>query len=764
MTTDWAETLEQRATALTAPVPGAAPGGIDVRYDPAFEALAQELGKLDAPQATAVDWKIVERDATTVLSTKSKDILVACWLAASLHEQHGLEGLALGLWVVGSIVDSYWDGLFPPLSRMKARTSAVTWLVTRTVARLETHSGPLVHDVVDQLAAATKRFQRVSTDRFAEHAPGTRPLGDAVERLRLSLAPRPAERTALEASATPPVATPPSATPPVATPPVPTSAAPAPSPAGAVPAPTAGPSHADLLEARVREYLAPIPGAAPAGIDGRYDPQHEALRAEIAKLDDPGAGAVAWATVASRGATFLENTSKDVLIASYVAWARFELDGLDGLSTGLALVTGLVGGYWDGLHPTRIRPRANALTWLIARVEQMLGGPPPKGGQDRLVVERLSVASRTFAAIVRDKFGDDAPGLRPLLGGIERLKLSLPSEAPPTPPAPAPVAPAPVAPAPAPVASPAPALSATVAEALAAGAEITPFLQQIGTTLSGAATTLRSANASDPNAYRLRRLGLYMAVQAAPPAAAPPKTQVPGPQGALRKQLAVLHSNAKWAALIDEAESALSQSRFWLDLQRYVVLALDGLGHASARDAVLAETTYLLRRFPSLPELMFSDATPFASPDTREWLDSIAGQAGGAAGTTAGPSDDPTDELLRAVKAQQAAGKRDEAMKAISAALRTATDERSRFRLRLAAARVCAGGNAFNGARALFAGLVEDIDQLHVAQWDPALAAEVLRAYHEALREPSKTNPHVAEEATDVYRRLCRIDPLAALG
>ena len=93
--------------------------------------------------------------------------------------------------------------------------------------------------------------------------------------------------------------------------------------------------------------LSPIAGAAPAGPDGRYDPEHEALRVEIAKLENPAGAGVDWKSVHARASAFLQNKSKDILVASYYAGAELELHGLDGLSTGFAVLSGLIGGYWD---------------------------------------------------------------------------------------------------------------------------------------------------------------------------------------------------------------------------------------------------------------------------------------------------------------------------------------------------------------------------------------------------------------------------------
>ena len=120
---------DPRLVAALAPLPGDAPDAASFRYDPQFEALENEIGKLERVGPSAIRWVEVARDAAAILATRSKDLTVACWLAVALSESEGLSGLATGLAIVHGLVGERWDGLFPV--RPRARAGAVEWLVTR---------------------------------------------------------------------------------------------------------------------------------------------------------------------------------------------------------------------------------------------------------------------------------------------------------------------------------------------------------------------------------------------------------------------------------------------------------------------------------------------------------------------------------------------------------------------------------------------------------------------------------------------------------
>ena len=60
------------------------PTGSDVRYEPEFDELQAEIDKLSVPSASGeLNWERVSDLSAKILSEKSKDLLVASYLAVS---------------------------------------------------------------------------------------------------------------------------------------------------------------------------------------------------------------------------------------------------------------------------------------------------------------------------------------------------------------------------------------------------------------------------------------------------------------------------------------------------------------------------------------------------------------------------------------------------------------------------------------------------------------------------------------------------------
>ena len=550
------------------------------------------------------------------------------------------------------------------------------------------------------------------------------------------------------------------------------------------------------LRARAQKWTAPISDAAPAGALATFDPEYEKVRAEIAKRDSPSAGKVVWRTVLESGTDILENKSKDLVIASYVAFGLFTERGLDGLVTGCAVLGELIDTYWPGMFPEvkRIRGRVSALTWFLDAVGNTLPSYQVTS-VDRPAVEALAVASKRLAEIARAKFLDNTPAMRPLVDTAQQLLMSLPEEAPSNP---DPVGPPPVAPlaapppkiAPPPVAA-APATVAPVAVTVpmsmpsvqaappADATEVVNFARQVGSTLVDAGNTLRSADVTAPFAYRLVRVGAWLPLVDHPPAEGG-KTRVPGPQPSLRAQLEKIAQNAKWAALIEECESALSAARFWLDLQRYTATALANLGpaHARARDEVLRETALLLKRLPDIAGYQFADGTAFADAETQGWISrEVSGALGGSPGSSpaasvmvtlarSGDSSAGADEGAKvADEARKLAGegKMSEALRMLQGRVDTSGSAAERFRVRLVLGQVCLSAGQVGLARAVYETLEKDVSVHGLEAWEPSLAAasaEGLLNCHRALAKGGKPLP---TDSGLLYDRLCRLDPTAAL-
>ena len=123
-------------------IPGDKPAGASARYEPEFEQLEAEISKLGNPAGGEVVWKEVVSLSEQILSGKSKDLLVGAYYAYGMLQQQGYQGLLEGLRTVNGMCQSYWEGLFPEIRRMKARDSALDWLIDRVTAHLEASPPP----------------------------------------------------------------------------------------------------------------------------------------------------------------------------------------------------------------------------------------------------------------------------------------------------------------------------------------------------------------------------------------------------------------------------------------------------------------------------------------------------------------------------------------------------------------------------------------------------------------------------------------------
>ncbi len=109
------------------PISADQPAGIDVRYDDEFEFIEDELSKQGSMvDRGPVNWDKVTQASINILSKKSKDLKVSCYLTRALFEVQGLPGLQAGLSLNCQLMTSFWDDLFPVKPR--ARANAYEWL------------------------------------------------------------------------------------------------------------------------------------------------------------------------------------------------------------------------------------------------------------------------------------------------------------------------------------------------------------------------------------------------------------------------------------------------------------------------------------------------------------------------------------------------------------------------------------------------------------------------------------------------------------
>jgi len=110
--------------ALSRPISDEEPAGPDLEY-----AEVAELDRFSAGTPGTIDpstqelvgaeepnWRKVAEQATELLG-KTKDLRVAAWLTRAELANRGLPGLADGLKLIATLVENFWETLYPPLDR-----------------------------------------------------------------------------------------------------------------------------------------------------------------------------------------------------------------------------------------------------------------------------------------------------------------------------------------------------------------------------------------------------------------------------------------------------------------------------------------------------------------------------------------------------------------------------------------------------------------------------------------------------------------------
>jgi len=172
--------LAERAAPLgRTPFEGEATGE-DVRYEPEFEELTGEIGKLGSLAGEVVDWARVVELATAILESRSKDVAAATYLCSGLFELEGYGGLAAGITVLADLHDTFGDALFP--KRPRGRANALTWLAERLEGALERKAA--MGSDAEVAATCLEQLRRLDTlagDLYGDNAPALGPARRVLE-------------------------------------------------------------------------------------------------------------------------------------------------------------------------------------------------------------------------------------------------------------------------------------------------------------------------------------------------------------------------------------------------------------------------------------------------------------------------------------------------------------------------------------------------------------------------------------------------------
>jgi type VI secretion system protein VasJ len=479
--------------------------------------------------------------------------------------------------------------------------------------------------------------------------------------------------------------------------------------------------------------LLPISSEAPGGVEPRETPQYEVVFAEVERLTSPSADRQPdWLKVENQSIELLKTVSKDFMVASWLSAAWVEKSGVEGLSAGLGLFSGLLNTYWDtGFPPVkRLRGRRNAVIWWTDRVTAWLNATTPAPlaiEAHSLLVERSQVIDRRLAEV-----DSEAPSLNELVNLIKRLDVIEPVAQPVTQDA------GTNASAPAQAQQTA-ASSSSMASAANPGAVISSATvtgPQLGSLskvanlddwvsalasvfgyLGDASQKLAELDPYNALAIGLNRFGARGALLSLPQAQGQATLIAPPPIAEMQSFETVCDAgNPQGVASF--CEGRLSTYPFWLDLDRQSALAYGAMGPAAAtmRSAVIDEVLAFVKRLPGVERLTFSDGTPFADEATKAWITTCQAERLGGGAT------DKFSEAKKQANESVGSGDSDAAVAALQDFLSNTRSGRDQFRARIALAELALGLKKDLDLQPLIDPLLDECERLNLMYWEPELA------------------------------------------
>lgn len=297
-----------------------------------------------------------------------------------------------------------------------------------------------------------------------------------------------------------------------------------------------------------------------------------------------------------------------------------------------------------------------------------------------------------------------------------------------------------------------------------------PERRQAIAAIANAAAFLRKREPSSPAPYLMMRGLRWGELRAA--AQNSDATMLEAPPTELRQHIKRLALSHNWAELLEAAENAMSLpcSRAWLDLQRASIEACDGLGsqYEAIANAIRSGLRALLTDLPQLLEASLLDDTPTANSETKAWLKRLletSGVAPSAEGADSGAANAswPAKASDSYALAQQAlaAGFADKAFAIMRAEIAQQRSGRGRFQRTLQLVNLCVS----SGNQAIAQPLLEDIaaavETHKLEDW------EERQTIAAALATIMTVSARVQEDAAEkqrLFERICRLDPVRALG
>lgn len=503
-------------------------------------------------------------------------------------------------------------------------------------------------------------------------------------------------------------------------------------------------------------------GDNPFGININYDGDFEIVKNEVGKL-----GGNNFDQIEEISLKLLKEKSKDIRVLSFLSMAYLRKENWEAFCDIFDGMGKLFEQNYDAVFPDRERAKQMALKWLAEeRYNDLLKSKKPTESEYEHLV-RLVAGLNKMRPVLEQKFPEGSPFPSNIFQSAQLWEKSCkPKPKVETPPPQPQQASGSVSES---SASTQPATN-PVASSASGGVEPMDTPKQAQAIVKKGAQFLIEKDPLKPMGYRLMRALRWDLLEKAPPSEGG-KTQLNGPQPQQRTYFATLLGQNDWKTALEKAEATFSggANHLWLDLQRIVCTACNALGgeYSQIRNAVLAETAFLVKRIPEIVNLQFSDGAPFCDDATKDWITSEVSAAGAGGevqkGSSSGKSDPLNQELANA-NTLAASGKIEDAMSLLQNGIRNSSGGRSNFIRTAAIGDLLMKAKQPDLAVAVLETLDEKIDANNLIQWDHEIAVDAWSSLVQAYKAAKQNKqPNVItmlhEKQNTILKKISLVDP-----
>ncbi len=180
---------------ITSPFSGDNPFGENINYEPDFDVLKSEVGKVGN-----IDYTLVEEKSHSLLKEKSKDVRVLSFLSFVYLRNENWEAFSDIFDGMAQLVEQDYNALFP--ERPRAKQLAFKWLSEQRYKDTVEIKKPTedVYDHTQRLVEALTKIKKVLEDNFPDGSPFPSGLYSCAQKWEKSTKPKPKPEPAAPAA------------------------------------------------------------------------------------------------------------------------------------------------------------------------------------------------------------------------------------------------------------------------------------------------------------------------------------------------------------------------------------------------------------------------------------------------------------------------------------------------------------------------------------------------------------------------------------